>query len=176
MTIKNKPQENEVFAALFRQAFPPQPLPTGHAQRFLRRLDQRKQVRRLPLLFKIAAVALLLIGLGSGWQLIQNPAAPELEDFYQTEQYFSQTIQVQLDKLSTLDHPPAERILADAKTQLERLQLDYTRLGQQFKKDGANPRLIHAMIDNLQEQLTLLNDLNTYITSLKNQDHAHPIL
>lgn len=78
--------------------------------------------------------------------------------------------------MNTLDLAISEKVFSDAKTQLKRLQSDYNALGKQFKKDGAHPKLIAAMIDNLQEQLLLLNELNTYINELKNQNHENQIL
>ena len=173
---KQHNKEKDPLFERFRLAFPEQSLPMGHEQRFLRRIDQGRKVRRLPFLLKSAAVALLLVSLGGSLLLLKRPATPEMEDFFQTEQYFTKTINLQLEKLNTLDLAISEKVLNDAKTQLNRLQSDYNVLGKQFTKDGAHPKLIAAMIDNLQEQLLLLNELNTYINELKNQNHENQIL
>lgn len=78
---KQHNKEKDPLFERFRHAFPEQPLPMGHEQRFLRRIDQGRKVRRLPFLLKSAAVALLLVALGGSLLLLKRPATPEMEDF-----------------------------------------------------------------------------------------------
>ena len=156
----------------------------GHEQRFLEKLQQQKQETvtlhkkkthwRKPL--SIAASVLLLLSVGVYTFVSQNKGidaqvaeiAPEVS---QTEFYFSNVINKQVEKLKEEATPETKQIINDALVQLKRLEENYKTLEQDLINGGNSKLILSAMITNFQTRIDLLQDVLEQVENIKNLNH-----
>lgn len=156
----------------------------GHQQRFLDKLknsndnefdlseEEDIKVRTInwkkP--FMIAASLLVMFGLYVGIQntnteLDLAEVSPEMQ---QTEVYFTSLINEELEKIEGTVDESTQLIFDDAKEQLKALESDYSLLTQDIIDNGADKRIIHAMIINLKNRIELLENVLEQIEAVKN--------
>lgn len=166
------------------QDFDQEPLPSGHRNRFLEKLEQndlkknsitsgaKKTADSKPtekgrvinmtqwLKWSLVAGLALVIGLSS-LQVIQNGTQPDgLEsvspEMAQAQDFFTSTINLELERLEQAQSPDAERIITDTKTGLQKLEAEYTLIKKDFKVNKNSKAVIAAMIQNFQNRIALL--------------------
>ncbi len=163
-------------------------LPSGHRDRFLERLqaaqedkkvvsidrdgkaDGHDDARRNPW-FKWSLVAGLAILIGfAGFNMGTTPVndlasvSPEMAN---AQDFFSNTITQELQKLELENNPETERLIVDTKTQLQELENNYNLLKADLKTSGNSRKVIAAMIQNFQNRIELLEAALDHIESLK---------
>lgn len=150
----------------------------GHHERFLSKLNASKDTLALtpkritwwkP--FSIAASFAVLVGMGIG--LFQNnptleeqvaKISPEVSN---TQFYFSNLVQQQVQELQTKSSPETQKIIADAMVQITNLEADYTELEKEVLNGGNNKMILSAMITNFQTRIDLLNYVLEQIETIK---------
>ena len=154
----------------FEQSNFDQELPKlGHFERFEHRLETPHKKRKI--YFKwlsIAASILLLIGFSIGINRSENNIAlahlsPKMQE---AENFFINTIQLEIKEVEKARNPETEQIIEDALNQLELLEDDYKELAASLVKSN-DRRIIHAMINNYQNRITVLQDVLKLIERMK---------
>ena len=148
----------------------------GHHDRFLKRLEGKTAVVEAPkkqsgwwkpMMF--AASVTLLLGFFLGQVLFNGPA--ELEEvspqMAETQVYFTALINQEVAKLQLEENEDTKQIIEDAMTQLAKLEGDYESLKDQLLENGDDKRLIHAMIQNFQNRIDLLENVLLQIDEVK---------
>lgn len=150
--------------------------PKGHTKRFQNRLRRNKRSSLRRIIPRIAAVALILIGLfaiSGNWEENDNK---EIYAFQKTENYMTNVIQTHLDKIEKIDHPSTAKIVADTRIQIIRMQTDYHELYSQWESQPTQPELISALIMNLKKQIDLLTELQDKLIYLETKKQADALL
>ena len=138
----------------------------GHKKRFLNKLNaaNNKSVSKRTWLkpFSIAASVLIIFGLGltllmpEATQADLASVSPEME---KTQSFFTMAINKELESIKLKESPETKPLINDAMIQLERLEAQYQTLKTNLVESGNDKRVIHAMIQNYQNRITLLEDL-----------------
>ncbi|GAA4274220.1 hypothetical protein U6A24_22270 [Aquimarina gracilis] len=142
----------------------------GHQMRFLEKLQQQNKVVQLqtkkrnwikPL--SIAASIAILIGIAAVSMMSSSieeadlaSVSPQMEE---TQSFFSSAIQVQLEEINKISSVETNELVADAMTQLEKLESDYEELKKDLVLSGNDKRVISAMIKNFQNRASLLEEV-----------------
>lgn len=150
--------------------------PRGHNKRFEKRLLRNKEQGRRRIMFRIAVVALLLVGLGAISTNWNQDTTTEVYAFQQTESYLTSVIQTHLETIENIEHPSTSKIISDTKNQINRMHTDYVEIHSLWKKRPTQPQLISALIGNLKKQIDLLTDLQEQLIKLKTKKQANEIL
>jgi hypothetical protein len=175
--MKHKKTTNpDPFFKAFNEAFPAPSMPQGHQQRFDAKLKNNTQVQRPFQWLRIAVVALFCIGLGSVGTLYFSSQTIAPDSFYQTETYFTSAITTTLKQVEASKNNTNAALVEDAKKQLTRLQNDYIKLQGLMVEAAAHPKVLNAMIHNLERQLDLVQELKQLITQFKKTNDATEIL
>lgn len=169
------------------------PMKKGHEERFLARLDtelpldEPLTVPRKPTfsILKIAAMVLLLVGLGLliFWNLNERTAEPKIvnkgvekerqrgislgdlsPDLKKLETYYVANINLELSKLEISNDNKA--LIDSFLEQLDALDLEYAKLNDELNEIGPNDQTISALIQNLQLRLQLLQKLKKKLNEL----------
>ncbi len=165
---------------------------SGHKERFFKKLDHRftssekkGKVRRLwaPVISIAASFLIAFFLLG---EFLGNPAAAKNSDLAsispemkQTQEFYTGMITRELNAIDAEKTPETEAIINDALAQMEKLENEYEALRDDLIDSGKDNRVIHAMIQNFQQRIDLLNNVLTQIEnikSLKNQNHENNII
>jgi len=149
----------------------------GHDQRFLQKLTAETKVVQLELrrsnpwrpILSIAASLVLIMTLVIGLQKNQTPTglasvSPEMET---TQDFFTNTINTELEKLNNEESPEYQELVVDALFQLKILEQDYKNLITDLTDSGDDKRVIHAMITNFQNRILILQNVSEQIDELK---------
>ncbi|QNJ98877.1 hypothetical protein [Constantimarinum furrinae] len=149
--------------------------PAGHQQRFLEKLNsETNSVYKTRSWWKplsIAASVVVLIGMGMFFFNTETQAAglasvsPEMEN---TQSYFTTAINRELETLKSFRSPETKAIIEDALAQIEILEKDYQKLTVDLVESGNDKRVIHAMIQNFQNRIDLLEQVTTTIEEINN--------
>lgn len=163
----------------------------GHKERFFKKLDNRfdtpdkkGKVRSLwaPVISIAASFLLAFFLLGefiapaSAKNSDLASISPEMK---QTQEFYSNLITKELNAIDAEKTPETEAIVNDALKQMEKLENNYEELKKDLVNSGKDNRVIHAMIQNFQQRIDLLNNVLTQIEnikSLKNQNHENNII
>jgi len=152
----------------------------GHQNRFLEKLNNQneivikssKPVRTLwrPLIGVAASIA-LLITVFIGVQRDSSPQglasiSPEMAT---TQDFFTNTITSELEKLNSEESPEFQNLIVDALFQIKILEEDYKNLTLDLNESGDDKRVIYAMISNFQNRIDLLQNVVEQIDNLKQQ-------
>jgi len=147
------------------------PLPESHEDLFLKRLVHKKRYQQRRSAMQWAAVALLLLSLGSGVFLSQPELEPEIVQFQRAESYLTQMIQEQVVQIEKVKLPGSEKLIENSKRKLEQLQTDYLELYQDWDENENQPLFINALILNLRTQLQLLEDIQVQLMLIQQKDY-----
>ncbi len=148
----------------------------GHQDRFLQKLKGQQGFAEAPKKranwwkpMMLAASIALLLGLYLGNVFFNNPT--ELEEISpqmaETQVYFTSLIEQELAKVKLEENQDTKVIVDDAMEQLEKLEDDYEELKTQLLENGDDSRLIHAMIQNFQNRIDLLQTVLIQIDEVK---------
>lgn len=179
------------------QDFNTESLPSGHRNRFLEKLDaaceeeyvdevssldtndldgyhEDKKVITMNYWFKWSLVAGLALLLGfAGFNLpvngsINNGLSSVSPEMAQAQDFFTNTIHLELEKLNKEQSPDTERIIIDTKIALNKLEADYKSITADFEINNDSKAVIAAMIQNFQNRIDLLETALEQIEQLKN--------
>lgn len=127
---------------------------------------------------KIAASFLVLVGLGASFfyfsqsTVVEKPIevakieslgsiSPELKTI---ENYYLASIQAEISNLE--ETPENKELLKGYLEKLGELTNDYKILTQELNDEGLNEKTINALIENLQQRLSLMHQLKEQLNSL----------
>ena len=169
----NKNKIDELFQNL-NGSFNINETPTGHQKRFLERLNEveTQSVKKLdwwkPL--SIAASIAVIIAVGSIF-LNSDPIVTDLAsvspEMKQTQTFFTQTINQELQTLQSFNNPQAKELVDDALVQIEILENEYNRMINDLAESSNDKRVIYAMISNFQNRIDLLEQVIEKIEEIK---------
>ncbi len=166
---------------------------TGHKERFSKKLETKsissknanEQSRNLwtPILAIAASfiLAFFLLGdfIGEGNNTRNSDLASISPEMKQTQAFYSGLITRELNAIHAEKTPETEAVINDALNQMEKLEKNYETLRRDLVNSGKDNRVIHAMIQNFQQRIELLNNVLTQIENiktLKNQNHENNII
>ena len=81
------------------------------------------------------------------------------EEMAHTEDYFKIAIELELEKINNNNNPDAQKILKSALSKLSELENNYNSLKKDLVNSGTDKRVIHAMVQNLQNRMDLLKNV-----------------
>ncbi|MGB3591092.1 MAG: hypothetical protein WBA16_05335 [Nonlabens sp.] len=160
-----------------QQDFDLDSLPSGHRSRFINRLDAlckeevvttgttkpvKGRVVRLSnwYVYALVATIALLLGIsGMQYKATMNQGAdlasisPEMA---RAQDFFTTTIDQELSKLNEKSSPETERIIADAKSSLRKLEQEYLNIQKDLNINKDSKAVIAAMIENFQHRIAIL--------------------
>ncbi len=165
---------------------------SGHRDRFFKKLDEQSdiqngsgKVRRLwtPIIAIAASflLAFFLLGefFGNDISAKNSDLASISPEMKQTQEFYTGLISRELNTLKEEKSPETEAIVNDALKQMEKLEKEYADLRVDLMESGKDNRVIHAMIQNFQKRIDLLNTVLTQIENiktLKNNNHENNII
>ena len=85
----------------------------------------------------------------------------------QTESFFVSTINAELRTLKSFESPETEALVKDALSQITILETQYEALKTDLVNSGNDQRVIHAMINNFQSRIDLLEQVIETIEQIK---------
>jgi septal ring factor EnvC (AmiA/AmiB activator) len=158
-----------------------------HRLRFLYKLDGQnktitvdKNTNKWRSLFKplsgVAASIILIVALFIGFQTkpIDKDLASVSPKMAETQNFFTNSINEELNKIKRESSPEAQKLIQDALNQIKILEKDYESLKIDLNESGDDHRVIYAMISNFQNRINILqNTINQIkiIKQLKNQSN-----
>lgn len=170
-------KEKDTITQLFENlegSFDVQETPQGHQKRFLDRLNPPQAApKRIPLWKwgSIAAAITLLVILGAGF--IATPVSQEADlasvspEMEQTQSFFTATITSEIRALKKFESPENKKLIQDALTNVEKLEVAYQQLKKDLVESGNNKRVINAMILNFQNRIVILEQVSETIETIK---------
>lgn len=180
---------NKMFETLHHE-FDVETPNAGHENRFLEKLKAQNQAPQVaevtnkrnfwkPFL-GIAASLALIVTLGLGLNKTEEvkdlaSISPELAE---TQSFFSNTINTELEKLKLEQTPETKQLIDDALLRLTTLEKEYENLKNNLTESGDDKRVIYAMIANFQNRIDVLNNALQQIEqvkSLKNNNYETTI-
>ncbi|CAL66826.1 hypothetical protein [Christiangramia forsetii] len=153
---------------------------TGHEKRFFKKLSKRSRVSEKK--GKVRSLWAPIIGIAASFLLaffllgeFITPAASAKNsdlasissEMKQTQEFYTGVIKKELTALNEEKSPETEVIINDALIQMEKLDRNYENLKKDLIKSGKDNRVIHAMIQNFQQRIDLLNNVLTQIENIK---------
>ncbi len=158
-------------------------LPSDHANRFKNRLKNieggsvislvhpTRRSKKNMLQWSIAASIAIIIGLTGfiGGQMQSRDHKKLSPALAAAQDHYSNSIELQLSLLNKLQSPENERIIADAKLNLKKLEADYQKIIKDFQSNSDNPAVIDAMIQNLKTRILLLENARAQINTSNQQ-------
>jgi len=163
----------------------------GHKDRFLEKLERKKspvkkqetKVRHLwtPILAVAASLILVVLLTGNLWapklSTDHSDLATVSPEMKETQEFYSQLIRTELEKVNNAKSPETEAVVKDALEQMERLDDEYSKLRKDLANSGKDKRVIFAMVSNLQQRIDILNNVLSRIEEInelknpKNEDN-----
>ncbi|GAA3569570.1 hypothetical protein [Snuella lapsa] len=156
---------------------------SNHTHRFLGKLNQTrstnpKLVFKIPYwkpLLGVAASTVLLI-VFTITSTKQTPNSGELADvsaeMANTQNYFTSTIIEEFSKIRKVATPEVQNIINDAMKQIEILEDDYNSLKNDLINSDNDRRVIHAMINNFQSRIDILEKTLEEIKNVQQLKHT----
>jgi uncharacterized membrane protein YhiD involved in acid resistance len=147
----------------------------GHEDRFLDRLDKKKE-KKSPkgkgLIYWISIPAAAAIAILLSVVFVFSPKedselakiSPKTE---QTQMYFASIINKELEKVQKENTPETKALVEDAMQHMQQMEADYEKITHDLAKNGENKQLLHAMIINLQTRISFLEDVLVKIENIK---------
>lgn len=153
----------------------------GHQERFQEKLKKANikpvkkftKVRTLwsPMLAMAAGLVLIVMLAGNFLGINMDTGSVDLAgispEMKQTQQFYTNLIQVELAKVQEANSPETQAMVEDALAQMEKLDKDYEALKIDLKQSGQDNRVIFAMISNLQQRIDVLNNVLSRIETIK---------
>ncbi|WP_127136988.1 hypothetical protein [Flagellimonas oceanensis] len=151
----------------------------GHQERFLEKLNQgqgtialnKKKTswwKPLSIAASIALVAILGYQAFGPQPNIKQQVVKIAPEVSQTEFYFANLIEQQVEVLKEEKTPETAQLVDDTLTQLQRLDKDYQTLEQDLVNGGDSKIILSAMITNFQTRIDLLKEVLSQIENIKN--------
>ena len=150
----------------------------GHEDRFLAKLREQntaltstsaKSSYWKPFI-GIAASVLLCLGLFGVFN--QEPEVVDLAsvspEYSKTQDFFTVTLNSELNKLESERTPETELMINDALKRINDLEIAYEDLKVDLSESGNDKRVIYAMITNFQNRIDLLKNVLEQIEETKN--------
>ena len=151
---------------------------SGHRERFLEKLnttgvvalEPKKKSWWKPL--SIAASIALLCAVGIGFlnssPTVEEQLAEISPEASQSQFYFASLIEQQVKDLESKSSPETEKLIEDTLLQLNKLEINYSKLQQDLLNGGNSKLILSAMITNFQTRIDLLEDVMTKIDTINN--------
>jgi uncharacterized protein YsxB (DUF464 family) len=149
----------------------------NHKARFLKRLHKNELVKtkqrvivlkRFRSVLSVAASLLLMLGIFVG--MSSDAKSMELskisEEMANTEDYFKIAIELELEKINNNNNPEVQKILKSALSKLSELENAYDSLKKDLVNSGTDKRVIHAMVQNLQNRMELLKNVQLQLAEI----------
>lgn len=186
--------KNKDFDNLFRDLdFDIEEPNGGHRDRFSKKLKNHKtnddsskgQVRNLWINILSVAASLLVVFFVISEYAGPNAASKNSElasispEMKQTQDFYTGMIRQELIAMNAEKTPETEVIIKDALIQMKKLEKQYANLKSDLVASGKDNRVIHAMIQNFQQRIDLLNDVLKQIREIKTlntQNHENTII
>ena len=151
----------------------------GHQERFLEKLNQKQGTivlhrkktpwwKHLSIAASVALVALLGYQAFGPQPSIKQQVIRMAPEVSQTEFYFANLIEQQVEELQDEKTPETAQLVDDTMTQLQRLDKDYQTLEQDLVNGGDSKIIMSAMINNFQTRIDLLKEVLSQIENIKN--------
>ncbi len=150
----------------------------GHQERFLSKLNSTdSKVIEIPSksfklwkpLLAVAATIVLCFSLMT--ILYQKPDTNDLAnvspELSKTQDFFTSTIENELNKLNKQRTPETKELIDDAMKQLQILEKDYESLKKDLTESSDDKRVIYAMISNFQNRVNALQGVMERIKEVK---------
>ncbi|MDF0717533.1 hypothetical protein PY092_15320 [Muricauda sp. 334s03] len=152
---------------------------SGHQERFLEKLNQNQGTitlnkkktswwRPLSIAASIALVTILGYQAFGPQQSIKQQVVKIAPEVSQTEFYFANLIEEQVEVLKDEKTPETAQLVDDTLAQLQRLDKDYQTLEQDLVNGGDSKIILSAMITNFQTRIDLLKEVLSQIENIKN--------
>jgi septal ring factor EnvC (AmiA/AmiB activator) len=150
----------------------------GHQERFLSKLNSTdsKTVKASSKTFKLwkpllAVAATIVICFSLMTILNSQPETNDLAsvspELSKTQDFFTSTIENELNKLNNERTPETKILVDDALKQLKILENDYESLKKDLTESGDDKRVIYAMISNFQNRIDVLQSVMERIDDVK---------
>lgn len=149
----------------------------NHKTQFLKRLHKNELVKtklrvivlkRFRSVLSVAASLLLMLGIFVG--MSSDAKSMELskisEEMAHTEDYFKIAIELELEKINNNNNPGVQKILKSALSKLSELENAYNSLKKDLVNSGTDKRVIHAMVQNLQNRMELLKNVQLQLAEI----------
>lgn len=146
----------------------------GHFERFETKLNKgsnssSKKRNNLYYFISIAASIILFFGIWIGSNLANSgmelaDISPEMNE---TQNYFVNVIQKELQTIEIERNSDTEQIINDALKQLNKLENEYQSLTLELKESTEEKRIIFAMVSNFQQRIDVLQSLLIQIDDFK---------
>lgn len=166
---------------------------SGHKERFSKKLedkststkntDAKSRILWTPILAIAASfiLAFFLLGdfIGAGNATRNSDLASISPEMKQTQAFYTGLITKELNTINSEKTPETEAVVDDALIQMKKLEKNYETLRQDLVNSGKDNRVIHAMIQNFQQRIDLLNNVLTQIENiktLKNENYENNII
>ena len=149
---------------------------TGHEARFLHKLENEQKVvninKKTNYWRPFVAVAASIIIMVSVFTISQNTnqttdlasVSPEMAT---TQDFFTNTITSELEKLDEVKSPETQKLVDDAIFQISVLEEQYVQLREDLSESGNDKRVIFAMITNFQNRIDILQSVIEQIENVK---------
>ncbi len=176
MTMK-KDNINQLFEKLEKD-FDVEIPNLGHQERFLSKLkladskvEKRasKTIRHWKPFLAVAATILLCFGLIIilNQPPVTNGLASVSPEMSKTQDFFTSTIENELNKLNKERSPETKVLIDDALKQLTILENNYKILTKDLSESGDDKRVIYAMISNFQNRIDVLQTVIERVDAIK---------
>lgn len=150
----------------------------GHQERFLAKLNQSSGTVTLnsrkvnwwkPLSIAASIAILCVLGLKffNTTPSIKEQVVEIAPEVSQTEFYFANLIEQQVQLLKEEKSPETAKLVEDTLLQLNKLETNYTILEQELINGGNSKIILNAMITNFQTRIDLLQEVLTNIENIK---------
>lgn len=169
--MKNDSIEN--LFETYKNQFNTEEPSSDHQIQFLNKLNKNNSQKK-SYIWKFSAIAAsLLLVISLGFLMVTSKKQTELADvspkMKKTQTFFNSIIQKELSEISKKNSPINKKIINDANVQLKVLEKNYKQLENDLLKSNNDKRVIHAMIDNFQKRVTLLQQTLIKIESVEQQ-------
>ena len=148
----------------------------GHEIRFLNKLNEKKVIKITtskrniwkPLIVVAASIVLILVLVISiPTQKTSGDLATVSPKMAKTQDFFTLTINEELNKLNSEASPEVQNLINDALLQIKKLENDYNTLKIDLLESGDDNRVIYAMISNFQNRIDILQNTLNQIKNVK---------
>lgn len=151
--------------------------PTGHQSRFMQQLNSQKPAtaqkakfaywKPVAAIAAVVMVAFLLTGVFNPIQEEATGLASVSVEMAETQAFFNTAIATELDRLNNFESEAAKQLVNDAMLQLDNLEQEYVNLQEDLINSNNDKRVIHAMINNFQSRIDLLQHVVSTIEGIE---------
>lgn len=144
----------------------------GHENRFEKRLNKPKQIKKKTSWkwLSVAASVVLILGflIGSIHQQQQIELADISPKMEEVQNYFVSSINRELRSLENNRSLDTETVIEEALDDLEELEEDYRLFITELNAESNTRKIINSMIKNYQQRLEILENVLLQIDQIKN--------